>query len=222
MMGARRWGILFALLLTSAAAQAQNIFTEGLKGNIPNVRFTFENPDLRPPAYEISVDATGDAEYVSREEGTEAEAPRRRFQLSKQTKDRIFALTESLRQFRGDYEFRKHRVAFSGYKTFTYTEGAEQYSTRFNWSENKDITELAALFQGIAATLQAQSELERLRKFDKLGLDAQLRKMEQQAKSGWLKEIQLISRVLSEIKADAKIMDMTRARADRLLKLAGN
>ena len=222
MKRARMLGTLLIVLFASISAQAQNIFTEGLKGNIPNVRFSFENPDLKPPAYEISVDATGDAEYVAREEGVEGDGPRRRFQLSKATKDRIFTLTESLRQFRGDYEFRKHRVAFSGYKTFTYTEGAEQYSTRFNWSENKDITELTALFQGIAATLQAQSELERLRKFDKLGLDAQLRKMEQQAKSGWLKEIQLISRVLSEIRADSKVMDMTRARADRLLKLAGN
>lgn len=211
-----------ALLLTGLAS-AQNIFTEGIKGNIPSVRFNFENPDLSPAAYELSVDITGDAEYTSREADSDpASTSPRRFQVSKPTRDRIFALTESLRQFRGDYEFKKHRVSFTGHKTFTYTEGAEQYSTRFNWSENRDITELAALFQGIAATLEAEARLIHLRKHDKLGLDAKLKHMEQQAKNGWLKEISIIAKVLNEIKNDSKVMGMARDRAGRLLKLAGN
>lgn len=222
----RRWlavGLYWFLLLLSLPACAQNIFTEGLKGNIPTVRFTFENPDLTPATYEISVDAAGDGDYFSRDQGDAGgEGLRRRFQVSKTTRNRIFELTTALRQFRGDFEFRKHRVAFSGHKTFTYTEGAEEYSTRFNWSENKEITELAALYQGIAATLHAEAELVRLRKFDRLGLDAQLKRMEQQVKSGWLKEIQIIARVLGEVRSDPKVMDMARARADRLLKLAGN
>ncbi len=211
------------MLATALPAAAQNIFTEGLKGSIPSVRFNFENPDLTPPTYELSVDATGDAEYISREAGSDpATLAPRRFQVSKATRDRIFVLTESLHRFRGDYEFRKHKVSFSGHKTFTYTEGAEQSSTRFNWSENRDITELAALFQGIAATIHAEARLEHLRKYDKLGLDAYLKTMEQQAKGGWLKEIGLISKVLLEIKNDPRVMGMARSRADRLLKLAGN
>lgn len=204
-------------------ATAQNIFTEGLKGNLPTVRFSFENPNVTPATYEISVDATGDAEYFSRDEGSaDSDGLRRHFQVSKATRDRIFTLTEALRQFRGDYDFKKHRVAFSGNKTFTYMEGAEEYSTHFNWSENKDITELAALFEGMASTLHGEFELIRLRKFDRLGLDAQLKHMEEQAKSGWLKEIGAISKVLNEIKSDPKVMGMARARADRLLKLANN
>jgi len=213
---------LFAVIvLFVGCAAAQNIFTEGIKGNIPTVRFDFENKDVQPASYEISIDATGDATYFSRDEG-EGEGLKRSFQIRKGTRDRIFALTEILRRFRGDYEFRKHRVAFSGFKTFTYTEGAEEYSTRFNWSENKDITELAGIFQGIAATLQAESELRRLRKFDKLGLDEQLKMMEQKAKAGYLKELGLITKVLSEIKSDPQVMGMARARAERLLKLAEN
>lgn len=211
------------LLLLPASLGAQNIFTEGIKGRIPTVRLDFENKAIVPASYQITVDATGDAEYFSRDEGTaEADGLRRRFQVSKPTRDRIFELTAALRQFRGDYEYRKHRIAFSGLKTFTYTEGAEEYSTSFNWSENKDITELAAIFQGIAATIQAETRLQHLRKYDKLGLDAQLKLMEQQAKAGFLKEIGVISKVLSELKSDASVMSMARNRADRLLKLARN
>lgn len=217
-MHKRTFAIFFLLL---GCAAAQNIFTEGIKGNIPTVRFDFENQDLRPAAYEITVDATGDATYFAREDA-DSEGTKRSFQVRKATRDRIFALTENLRRFRGDYEFRKHRIAFSGFKTLTYTEGAEEYSTRFNWSENKDITELADIFQGIAATLQAETALRRLRKFDKLGLDAQLKAMEQKAKAGYLKELWLISKVLNEIKSDGQVMGMARARAGRLLKMAEN
>jgi hypothetical protein len=211
------------ILAMVLSAGAQNIFTEGLKGNIPTVRFSFENPNQRPVAYEISVDATGDGEYLPRdEEAAGSESQRRRFQVSKPTRDRIFDLTENLRRFRGDYEFRKHRVAFTGTKVLTYTEGAEEYSTKFNWSENKDITELATLFQGIAGTLNAEAELQRLRRFDKLGLDAKLKAMEEQAKGGFLKEIGLIAKVLNEIKSDPQVMSMARARAERLLKRGNN
>lgn len=211
------------LLLVPVALSAQNIFTEGIKGRIPTVRFEFENKDARPSTYQISLDATGDAEYFSREEGPEdGDGHRRHFQVSKPTRDRIFELTAALRQFRGDFEFRKHRVAFSGLKTFTYTEGFEEHRTSFNWSENKDATELAALFQGIAATIQAETRLVHLRKHDKLGLDAELKHLEQQARSGFLKEIGLISKVLLELKSDPTVMTMARNRADRLLKLARN
>ena len=78
------------------------------------------------------------------------------------------------------------------------------------------------MFQGIASTLHGEAELIRLRKFDKLGLDAQLKLMEDQAKSGWLKEIGVITQVLNEIKSDPKVMGMARTRAERLLKFAGN
>ena len=213
--------ILLWCCLFSTLASGQNIFTEGLKGSIPTVRFSFENQEMKPPAYEISIDAAGGGEYSAQDETPSPDAAtRRHFQVSKATRDRILSLTENLRRFRGDYEFRKHRIAFSGTKVFTYSEGAEEYSTKFNWSENKDITELAALFQGIATTLQAEADLRRLRKFDKLGLDAKLKLMEQQAKSGWLKEIDIISKVLNEIKSDPQVMGMARARAQRLLKQA--
>lgn len=221
-MGKKTLVIYAVLLVCTFTANAQNIFTAGLR-NVPTVRFTFENPNVRPAKYEISVDAAGDAEYFEREEEAEpAEADRRRFQVSKPTRDRIFELTQALGQFRADFEFRKHRVAFTGHKTLTYNEGAEEYSTTFNWSENKEAMELAEIFQGIAATLHGESELRRLRKYDKLGLDAQLRTMEREAKTGWLKEIRVISKVLNEIKSDPAVMGMARARADRLLKLAGN
>jgi hypothetical protein len=218
----RAFALIF-LLATAPLAFSQNIFTEGLKGNLPSVRFNFENPNLKPATYEISVDITGDAVYFSRDEGSPRDDGfRRQFQVSKATRDRIFELTASLRQFRGDYEFRKHKVAFSGTKTFTYTEGFEQYTTAFNWSENREITELAAIFQGMAATIQSETKLIQLRKFDKLGLDAHLRIMEQQAKQGWLKEIRTISKVLTDIKNDPAVMRMARDRADRILRLAQN
>lgn len=211
-------GIYFA---ATTPVLAQNIFTAGVKANLPTVRFSFENPSLKPSNYELTVDVTGEADYFSREEQDSPGGERRRvFQVSKANRDRIFILTEVLRKFQGDYEFKKHRVAFTGKKTFTYIEGPEEHSTEFNWSENKHITELAALFQGIASTIQSEARLNYLRKYDKLGLSAELAILEQKANSGWLIEIGVISNVLREIAEDRGIMGMARARARRLLKIA--
>ena len=83
------------------------------------------------------------------------------------------------------------------------------------------MTQLADLLQGISGTLEEEPVLQRLRKYDPLGLNVELAKMEKLEKSGWLRELSLISGILRDIASDGKIMGVARKRAERLLQKAG-
>ena len=79
---------------------------------------------------------------------------------------------------------------------------------------------LTDLFQGISGTLEEEPVLQRLRRYDPLGLNAELGKMEKLADSGWLRELNLISPMLKEIAEDGRIMGVARKRAQHLLSKA--
>jgi hypothetical protein len=186
------------------------------------VQFTFENSNLDPTYFELTIDDRGQASYRSRrrEEAPMDSEDASTFQVSPYTRDRIFALAKALDYFNGDFEFRKRRIAFSGTRTFTYLRDGTRHSTRFNWSQNQQMLELVGIFEGIGATLESEMKLNYLRRHDKLGLNAQLARMEEQAKSGTLKELRLLSQVLNEVANDSTVMHIARQRAEKLERLA--
>lgn len=205
------------LLIFSVAVFAQDVSSVA---SIPRIELSFENPSLDPPYYRLAIDQDGGAEYSSNRPGEDAAESATRFKISSSTRDRIFGLVAEVNYFEGDFDFKKHRVAFTGVRTFTYTAGPARHSTRFNWTENRRLSELSAIFEGIAATLESESKLNYLRRHDKLGLNAHLARMEQQAKSGWLKELRLLSQVLNEVANDPSVMHIARQRAQKLGRIA--
>jgi hypothetical protein len=56
-------------------------------------------------------------------------------------------------------------------------------------------------------------------RYQKLALDEELKRMEAQAKDGTLIELQAVQRVLEEIVADSSVLNVVRARAQRLVAL---
>jgi hypothetical protein len=185
-----------------------------------HIDFTFENPNVEPTHYTLTVDRDGGAEYNSGRPEDSANSAPEKFKLSAATRDRIFELAKSVNYFDGDWDFKKHRVAFSGTRTFTYAEAETRHSTKFNWTENPTLSELSGIFEGISATLESETKLNYLRRYDKLGLNAQLARMEQMAKSGWLKELQLLSQVLNQVANDPSVMNIARERAQKLGRMA--
>ena len=146
---------------------------------------------------------------------------RSEFDISPATRDRVFALAQVLDYFHGDFEFRKHAVADTGRKTFTYRDGMRQSATVFHWSENKQIQELTNLFESIALTQNFARRLAYLRRYDKLGLDSILKRMEELAHANYLGEMQAIAPALRQIAADPNVMHVARERAQRLLDQSG-
>jgi hypothetical protein len=226
----KRLFILVCILSAAACAQApakQVVF------------FSFHHAQLDPPEYTFQVSQDCNAVYTAKprhEEKTATNDPdaeqeqepaeeneqgeRREVRLSDATCNSILAAAKSLDYFKGDFEFRKHRVAYTGDRVLGYFAPGVSNKTSFTWSENPQVQQLSATFEGIAATLEAGPKLQYLRRFDRLGLNEALKKIEEQARKGWLKELQLLAPELQSIANDGQVMNIARQRARDLLQLA--
>jgi hypothetical protein len=193
---------------------------------IPTVTYTFDWPSIQPHHYSIAVDSTGRAAYESiTAEGTATQSVdgdpyQVKFTVSEPTRSRIFEIAKQLNYFNGDFDFKRHKIAFSGTKTLAFAEGNKKFQTSFNWSENPAIQQLTELFTGIANTEEAGRRLEHLRRFDKLGLNQELARMEDLSKNRGLAEVQSITPILQQLASDPAVMNIARERAQRLLRLA--
>ena len=213
-MGTLLW-VLMGCAFASAAQHSPS--------HVAKIRFIFDDAELPISHYEIDLEATGKAHYESLSKPDadgHSDKLTRDFSLPPAKVAQIFNLAKEANYFHGSFDYTEHRVAFTGTKTISYADDSHQETASFNWSENKPITEIATIFQGISTTLEKEPVLKRLSRFDKLGLNAELAVMERQAEGGWLQELGLISDTLEEISKDPSIMTLARKRASHLLQLA--
>jgi hypothetical protein len=192
--------------------------------NVPTVTYECEWAAYTPQHYSLTVKPDGSTHYSSSspqpaQNASDAadEDYQQDFVVSPATRDAIFQLAEQAGYFNGDFEFHKHRVAQTGKKTLAYSDATRHYQTVFNYSENAAIDRLVHIFAGISMTLQHGRKLQFLRRFDKLGLEAELKFIEQDVESDNLVELQLIAPLLENIVADKAILNIARQRAERLL-----
>jgi hypothetical protein len=222
-----RFALLTLFIGTLAFAQTPNL--EPRRPDNPavaTVTYTFDWPSIQPHHYSIAVDSTGRAAYESLiAEGTAAQSVEGepydvKFAVSEATRNRIFDLAKRLNYFNGNFDFKKHKVAFSGTKTLAFADGDKKFQTAYNWSENPEIQELTEIFTGISNTQESGRRLQQLRRYDKLGLNQELQRMEDLSKNHGLAEIQSIAPLLQELASDPAVMNIARERAQRLLRLA--
>ena len=140
-----------------------------------------------------------------------------KFTMSQASRERIFELATKLDYFSGKYDYTKHRIASSGVKTLIYGDATRHNETTYNWSENPLIDELTKLFQNISQTLEFGRHLEHMARYDKLGVDGELRRMEEVAAHNELLELQAVEPVLRRIAGDSAMLHIARLRADKLL-----
>lgn len=194
---------------------------------IPTVTFDCLWEAATPQEYHISVTSAGSASYLSRNpmkppdaNGVGDEDYGIEFTMSAANRKKIFAFAEQAKFFDGQFDYTKHAIANTGKKTLTYADSARHSATTYNWSENPAIDQLTRLFSGISNTVEHGRRLQFLRRFDKLGLEAELKAMEHLAEEQGLVEIRMIAPVLENIANDASVMNIARQRARRLLALA--
>lgn len=228
--------ILFCALVGATAwGQAKTLPTS--TAAIPTISFTLDFPQSSPDHYSLSVDSSGHATYISGVEKESAPADadgdssssnvsedpfRYEFQLSEATRARIFDLAARARYFEGDLNYTKHSVASTGNKTLTYRDGQRSTSATYNFTTNAPVQQLTALFQEISATLEFGHRLEYLHHYQKLALEEEMKRMEQMARENGLAELQAVAPILKQIVADQSVINVTRARAERLLAQAGH
>ena len=212
---------ILVVLAVALSGQVPNLHPHQTFTPEPIVSFSLELAGAVPPYYSISVESTGNAAYRSSPVPGDIEGDPyiTKFVVSQAARTRIFELTKKLHYFKGDYAYRKGRLANTGAKTLYYTDAKTNNSTTYNYSSNQDVQELTKLFQGISTTLEFGRRLQYYYDHQKLGLDDELKRMDQMAEEGQLDELQAVAPILQKIADDPQVMHIDKQHAQRLLQL---
>ena len=188
------------------------------------VSFSLDFPGSDPEHYSISVQSDGSASYEcsapTSPDSDDRENYQRDFSLSDGTRTRIFELAAQAKYFSGKVDSGKQKLANTGAKKLSYKDGQRDFTAAYNYSPLSAVQQLTALFQSISATLEFGRRLDHLHRYQKLALDDELKRMEEQARHGDLAELQAVKPILQEIYADSSVINVVRARAQRIIEMA--
>jgi len=189
---------------------------------LPAVTFTQDFPESTPSHYSLRVARDGTARYESVGKLTpEAEGDpfSYSFTMSEGNVSRIFDLAAAAKYFDRDVDYKKGRQANTGKKTLSYEDSRHQQQTEFNYSSHVEIQQLTKAFQSIALTMEFARHLQYFHRYQPLALEDDLKRMEEMAKENDLRELHAVAPILQEIAQDKTILNVSRARAQRLLAL---
>jgi hypothetical protein len=192
---------------------------------VPVVTFTLDFPASNPSHYSIGVDSNGHATYesvVKAADDSDPDTYRIEFEMTPGNRDRIFQWAKQANYFSRKIDSGNRKLAFTGDKALSYQDGERSFTAHYNFSTLEPVRQLTSLFQKIAGTLDYGRELTYDDRYQKLALDDVLKRMEMQAKSDELSEIQSLAPILQEIVADSSVIHVVRARAKELIEMAGN
>jgi hypothetical protein len=209
------WPALAAFLLFSGALC--------IAADPASITFSLDFPNSSPEHYSIAVQSDGQAHYESSGKISDDSDARDNYQtdftLSDSTRARIFALAAQAHYFSGKVDSGNKKLAFTGAKKLVYKDGQRNSSADYNFSQQPAVQQLTTLFQSLAATMEFGRRMTYFHRYQKLALDDELKRMEDQAKRGDLAELQAVSPVLKEIYDDTSVINVVRARAQRIREM---
>ena len=153
-----------AILLAACAA--------ALAGS-PRISYTKEFPKSVPAFVAITVERSGDVTYQEAEKDDDPI----RFKLHEDETQEIFRLTDKLDKFSRPLESNLP-VARMGLKTFRFEDGSVKNEQKFNYSVDDDAKVLADWFERIIESEQCFMVLERTVKYDRLGVNDSLLRLQ--------------------------------------------
>jgi hypothetical protein len=190
-------------------------------GTSKSLIFTFDFPGSEPSHYVISVAADGKASYESNGKLMAESEPDSSFRLeftaSPETRTRMFDLVKKAKYLQGQVDSKKQGLASTGVKTLAYSDGATNTTATYNYSPVNAVQQLTDLFQSMSSTLEYGRRLEYFHRYQKLALDEELKRMDDQSAHGQLAELSAIATVLKGIVDDPSVIKVVRSRAQRLL-----
>ncbi len=189
------------------------------------ITFTYDFPGSDPDHYVISISESDGGSYESdgklNAEAETGDPFHFDFNLSQLARTRIFDLAKQAHYFEGEVDSKKKNLAFTGTKTLTYKDAQKSTHASYNYSTAPPIQEITALFQSLSTSLEFGHRLDYYLHYQKLALDEELKRMEEQSNRGsGLEEISSVAPVLQKIADDPSVINVVRARAQRLLQLA--
>jgi len=198
------------------------------------VTFSLDFPTSEPEHYSIRVQSDGSARYQSSGRlSTDSDATDSRdndngngnennsfdldFILAAGTRQKIFQLAAKADYFQKDVDSHHKSLAFTGKKTLGYKDAQRSGESTYNYSTNPAVQDLTILMQSLSSTLEFGRRLQYDHHYQKLALDEELKRMEELARSNQLIGVTAIQPILDQIIADPSVINVTRARAQRLL-----
>ena len=214
------FGAVLALCSGLAVAQSPPQTTQ------PMVSFQFERAGVAVPRYTLQIHEDGTGSYqadvlpgVDPVGSPPTQHVSRAIGLTPRTAAKIFKAARDLKHFNIECESKVKNIANTGTKTLSYAGPDGRGSCVYNFSEDKDVTMLTDTFLGIAFTLDEARRLDFLHRFDRLGLDAEMSVLAEEAKAGRALELGTIAPTLTSIANDTAVMERVRVRAAKMLEL---
>ena len=217
----------FLLIIVSAvvAAQAQNEAQTPAEP-APAVTFTLDFPASQPAHYSIRTQSDGVSHYHSSgrisADSEDTDSFDLDFTALPETRQKIFALAAKAEYFQKDVDLHHKSLAFTGKKTLAYKDAQHSGESTFIYTNNSAVLELTALMQSLSTTLEFGHRLQYDLHYQKLALDEELKHMDDLAHSHDLIELNAIRPILDQLIADPGVINVTRARAQRLLERAAH
>lgn len=219
--------LIASLLLFAPISNAQADQPQPAQPNAPEVSFELTWRGADPQWFQVAIDSTGRASYQSQAKTEPNETPGDpyilKFTASQKLRDQVFALAKELNYFKMDLNYTgKEHIANTGDKVLSYTAEGKTTKATFNWSPNPKADELASLFQQMSNCFELGRKLDYSLRFDKLGVDQQLKQLESLQRKGYLPGLSVLVPQLERVLADPATMNISRQRANYLLYQAKN
>jgi hypothetical protein len=187
------------------------------------ITFSLDFPKSEPEHYSISVQSDGHARYECTakisDDSEDRETYRTDFIFTEATRARVFDLAAQAGYFSGKIDSGNKKLAFTGSKKLAYRDGQRSFAADYNYSAQPAIQQLTTVFQNVAATLDFGRRLTYYHRYQKLALDDELKRMEDQVRQGELAELQAVQPILQEIFDDPSVINVVRARAMRIMEV---
>lgn len=205
--------VLLALLLLLLVPGAAPLEAQSAGATL-SYRKVFK--DSTPELVEIHLRDDGAATYDIRQLDDDPDP--KPFEVSPVVVARIFELAAELNHFRDADLDVKRRIANLGRKTFGYKRGNETYETTFNYTTNQAATQLMNIFEGLGRQQEHLALLERRVRYDRLGLNDALLRLEIDLNRKIIPEPERLLPVLETIANDTRVIEMARQRARALVE----
>jgi len=213
-----------AWMLIAAFAMAR---AGAVPADDPVIQVDFANPGLSPSQWTITLHPDGTGHFRSQmgkpPEGGQQEIDTpsvdRQIQVSAGFAERVFDAAGRHNWFNEPCESHM-KVAFQGWKTFTYSGPQGRGACTFNYSKNKELQTLSDSMEAVAETILEGARLETLLQHDPLGLDAEMEFLTDAAEEGRAQQICAIRDILQRLAQDDEVLERVRKRARVLLEHA--
>jgi hypothetical protein len=204
--------LFLAALLFALPLHAQSAYS---------VTMTYDRAGLTVPHWQIVIPEQGDAHYTGKP-ANGADPGQVSFIVSASGREKLGWLLGQSNNLQ-PCETKSKGIANMGQKDVTYwPSGASEAHCSFNYTDNKALSQSTEYLMAIANTIQTGIELDRLHRYDRLGLDAVIRRLVADVKEHRAVEVIAIQPTLQRLVEDEALMERVRSKAQDLLTLAKN